>query len=113
MDANNKIIKVRNLNVIILAIIILLAISIIYFYNSKNMNHQIVEASEIVIPVEGMTCGSCEHHIETEVKTCDGVIDIKADHEKGEVYAKFDNNKLTVDDIVKEINKTGYKAMKP
>ncbi len=69
--------------------------------------------AEMNIPVAGMTCGSCEHHIETEVKREDGIIEIKADHEKALAFVKFDSSKISLDEVVVAINKTGYKATKP
>ena len=60
--------------------------------------------AEINIPVQGMMCGSCEYHIETEVKKHDGVVEIKADREKA---------MTSLDELVAAINETGYKASKP
>ena len=81
--------------------------------NAENENSSIPAIAEVTIPVEGMTCGSCEHHIETEVKQQDGVIEIKADHEQAVVIASYDSTVLTLDDVVAAINQTGYKAVKP
>lgn len=69
--------------------------------------------TEVNIPVQGMTCGSCEHHIETEVKRKDGIVEIKADHEKAFAYVKYDSSKISLDELVAAINETGYKASKP
>lgn len=69
--------------------------------------------TEVNIPVQGMTCGSCEHHIETEVIRKDGVVEIKADHVKAFAHVKYDSAKISLDDLVAAINETGYKASKP
>ena len=69
--------------------------------------------TEINIPVQGMTCGSCEHHIETEVKEKDGIVEIKADHKKAFAHVKYDSSKISLDELVTAINETGYKASKP
>lgn len=69
--------------------------------------------TEVNIPVQGMTCGSCEHHIETEVKRKDGIVEIKADHEKAMAVVKYDSAKISLDDLVAAINETGYKASLP
>lgn len=69
--------------------------------------------AEVTIPVQGMTCGSCEHHIETEVIRNDGVIEIHADHEKAIAHVKYDSSKISLDQLVAAINATGYKASLP
>ena len=69
--------------------------------------------TEVNIPVQGMTCGSCEHHIETEVKRKDGIVEIKADHEKAVASVKYDSTKISLDELVAAINETGYTASKP
>jgi copper chaperone CopZ len=69
--------------------------------------------AEVNIPVQGMMCGSCEYHIETEVKKHDGVVEIKADREKAMAYVKYDSSKISLDELVAAINETGYKASKP
>ena len=69
--------------------------------------------AEVNIPVQGMTCGSCEYHIETEVKQKDGIVEIKADHIKALAHVKYDSSKISLDQLVAAINETGYKASKP
>lgn len=69
--------------------------------------------AEITIPVTGMMCGSCELHIETEVKKQDGIVEIDADHEQAVVKVKYDSTKLSLDDLIVAINNTGYQAHKP
>ena len=71
-----------------------------------------VETSEVIIPVEGMTCAGCEFNVENAVKKLDGIIEAKADHQKGEVYVKLEKRKANVDDMVEAISKAGYKAIK-
>jgi copper chaperone CopZ len=69
--------------------------------------------AEVNIPVQGMMCGSCEYHIETEVKRHDGIVEIKADHVKALAHVKYDSSKISLDELVVAINETGYKASKP
>ncbi len=70
------------------------------------------EISEVMIPAEGMTCSSCEFNIENAVKKLDGIVKVKANHQKGEVNIKFAKDKVNINDMVKAINKTGYKVIK-
>lgn len=79
---------------------------------SSGNNHMKGEISEVIIPVEGMTCSGCEFNIENAVKKLDGIIKVKADHQKGEVNIKFEKGKININDLVKAINKSGYKVIK-
>lgn len=79
--------------------------------NSDKQQQPIV--AEVTIPVQGMTCGSCEHHIETEVIRKAGVIEIDADHEKAIAHVKYDSSKISLEQLVAAINETGYKASLP
>ncbi|HDY90074.1 MAG TPA: hypothetical protein ENH82_18390 [bacterium] len=81
--------------------------------NTSSGNNQMKgEISEVIIPVEGMTCSSCEFSIEYAVKKLDGIVKVKANHQKGEVNIKFEKDKVNINDMVKAINKTGYKVIK-
>lgn len=71
------------------------------------------EIVEVKIPVEGMTCSSCEVQVEKGVKKLDGIVMVKADYQKGLIYVTFVKEKVTTKDIVEVINQTGYKATKP
>ncbi|MDZ7264542.1 MAG: cation transporter, partial [candidate division KSB1 bacterium] len=79
--------------------------------DSKKQRQTVI--TEVTIPVQGMTCGSCEHHIETEVIRKAGVIEIKADHQKAIAHVKYDSSKISLDQLVAAINETGYKASMP
>ncbi len=79
---------------------------------SSGNNHMKGEISEIIIPVEGMTCSGCEFNIENAVKKLDGILKVKADHQKGEVNIMFAKSKVNINDMVKAINKSGYKVIK-
>ncbi len=79
---------------------------------SSVSEHLKEEISEVTIPVEGMTCSGCEFNIENAVKKLDGIIKVKADHQKGEDNIKFEKGKVNINDLVKAINKSGYKVIK-
>ena len=65
---------------------------------------------KIVIPVSGMTCTSCEIHIESEVKKLPGVSYVKVSYEKGQATVEFDEQKIKSEMIIATINATGYKV---
>jgi len=65
---------------------------------------------EIVLNVEGMTCDGCEMTIEKGLLTLEGVTEVKANHETGVTIVKADTLKVNKSDLVKVIEKVGYKA---
>ena len=62
----------------------------------------------INLKIKGMTCNSCEEHINHSVYQLDGVINAKSSYKNGNANIEFDNSKTTVKDIEKAINSTGY-----
>jgi len=65
---------------------------------------------KIELTVSGMTCISCELHIESEVKKLQGVSFVKASHEKGSTIIEYDEQKINTGEIIATINGTGYKV---
>jgi len=67
--------------------------------------------ARVEIAVTGMTCGNCCTKVETAVKTLAGVVDAKADYEKGVATITYKTDQVDVDKIVATINeKTSFKA---
>ncbi len=66
------------------------------------------------IPVDGMTCFSCELHVEKVLKDTPGVFDAEANTAQQNALVTYDPIKVSVADLVAAINtKTGYKARQP
>lgn len=60
--------------------------------------------------VTGMSCGGCSASVRLNVKKLDGVEGVKVSHEDGIAKVTYDPDKVTTDDIVKVIEKLGFKA---
>ncbi|OFV19254.1 mercuric transport protein MerTP [Chryseobacterium sp. M5] len=58
--------------------------------------------------INGMTCASCEEHVNHEVNKLTGIISSKASYENGNAIVEFDNSKTNSTEIEKAINTTGY-----
>lgn len=58
--------------------------------------------------INGMTCASCEEHVNQEVNKLTGIISSKASYENGNAIVEFDNSKTNSTEIEKAINTTGY-----
>jgi len=74
--------------------------------NAKQHNIQ-----ELTLNVKGMTCESCNLHVEHEVAKLPGYMDAKADYKTGIVHVKFDNTKTSKQQVINTVNKTGYKVV--
>jgi mercuric ion transport protein len=66
-------------------------------------NVQTVEFS-----ISGMTCASCEEHVNHEVNKLSGIIKSTASYENENATVEFDNSKTNIAEIEKAINGTGY-----
>lgn len=81
-----------------------------------NTNKEVVYVSEsnvskIEYNIKGMTCAVCEVQIESEVNKLEGIIEVKANYEKGNTIVKYDKTKVTNKEIEIAVGKTGYKII--
>ncbi|MBI3134738.1 MAG: mercuric transport protein MerTP [Bacteroidetes bacterium] len=63
---------------------------------------------EVEFTISGMTCASCEEHVNHEVNKLTGIISSGVSYENGNAVVEFDNSKTTIDEIEEAINSTGY-----
>ena len=86
------------------------------FYSNSNAEKQVVyvsesNVSEVNYSIQGMTCAGCEAHIENEVNKLEGILEVDANYETSKAFVKFDKSKVTANEIVGAIGKTGYKII--
>ena len=83
------------------------------FYPNTEKQIIIVDKSNIKtteFKISGMTCASCEEHVNHEVYKLNGIVSSKASYENGNAIIEFDKTKTNETDIEKAINSTGYKV---
>jgi len=83
----------------------------IFYPKNPIANVVIVEKNNIQrleLKISGMTCQSCAEHVNHEVNKLNGIIKSNASYEKGTAFVSFDNSKITIPEIEKAINATGY-----
>ena len=81
------------------------------FYPKTEKQIIIVDKSNIEkveFTISGMTCASCEEHINHEVNKLIGIVNLKASYENGNTIVEFNNSKTNISEIEKAINSTGY-----
>jgi len=82
-----------------------------FFYPKTEKQVIVVDKSDIrtvEFNIRGMTCTSCEEHINHEVKKLSGIINSIASYKYGNAFIEFDNSKTSTVEIEKAINSTGY-----
>jgi copper chaperone CopZ len=65
---------------------------------------------KVEFTISGMTCASCEEHVNHEVNKLTGIISANASYENGKAVVEYDNSKTNSTEIRKAINTTGYSA---
>ncbi len=85
------------------------------FYPDTKKEVLIVEAKNVqtlAVEIEGMTCSSCEEHVNYAVNQLEGIINIQTSYDAGNSIIKFDQTKTTAENIQSAINSTGYTVIK-
>ena len=81
------------------------------FYPKTEKQVIVVDKSyvqTVEFTISGMTCASCEEHVNHEVNKLSGIIKSSTSYENGNAIVEFDNSKTNITDIEKAINGTGY-----
>lgn len=84
------------------------------FYPNTEKQIMVVDKSDIKTTkfnISGMTCASCEEHVNHEVHKLDGIISSKASYKNRNAIIEFDQTKTNENEIEKAINSTGYKVI--
>ena len=66
---------------------------------------------KLTLLVSGMDCSACAIPLEQGLKAVNGVIDAKVNYLLGKAIVEFDPKKATKEQLVKVIEKTGYKVV--
>lgn len=82
------------------------------FYPNTEKQVIVVDKSNIKITeykIDGMTCASCEEHVNHEVNKLNGIINSNTSYKMGNAIIEFDKTKTNKREIEKAIISTGYK----
>ncbi len=64
-----------------------------------------------IFRIEGMNCSACSRHVERVVKKLEGTMEANVNLATEKLTIKFDEKKLTIDEIILAIEKAGYKGI--
>lgn len=65
---------------------------------------------KIQLNIKGMHCSSCAMNIDFDLEDLEGIKTTKTSYAKQKCEVEFDENKITTEEILKQVQKTGYKA---
>ena len=71
------------------------------------------ELEQVVLPVEGMTCVTCEWGIEKALGKLEGVVEAKASSSQHKVLVRYEAGRVSLGQMVEAIATTGYRASLP
>ena len=60
------------------------------------------------LKVRGMSCGHCEASVEGELNSIPGVEHSNANFERGTVEVRYDEGRVTTEDLEVAVEKAGY-----
>jgi copper ion binding protein len=69
-----------------------------------------VELTAVEFSVSGMTCTMCEKAINTSVGKLADIDSVSSSFQKGSASVLFDQTKTNIEEIIKAIEKKGYKV---
>jgi Cu+-exporting ATPase len=72
-----------------------------------------METESLTLPVIGMTCASCQHHVESALKETAGVKSAHVDLMANRALVEFDPAEASAERLVEAIRKSGYDAVLP
>ena len=62
------------------------------------------------LKIEGMHCTACSINIDFDLEDIEGVASAKTSYAKQETEVEFDVDKLSIQQIIEQIKKSGYAA---
>ena len=69
--------------------------------------------TKVKLKIDGMHCTSCSMSIDMDLEELEGIKNVKTSYAKQESDVEFDEGKITLNQILEQIEKTGYKAQVP
>ena len=71
------------------------------------------ELASVIIPVDGMTCFTCELTVELSLKSLPGVQHVDANVREQVAHVRYDSTQIGLDALIAAINQTGFRAEHP
>lgn len=79
-------------------------------HETTTVDNSINDIKTVKLKITGMTCAGCSDHISKALKGVNGIKDYKVEYPGDKATISYDANLTSIDDIIKVIEQTGYKA---
>ena len=80
---------------------------------TQNVQSSQTNSSSITLPVLGMSCAACQHHVEAALKNASGVQSARVDLMGHRATVLFDSALTTPQNLIDAIRSSGYDAVLP
>ncbi len=77
---------------------------------NKQKNTDDTSVTKIKLKIDGMHCTSCSMNIDMDLEDLEGVKTAKTNYAKQESEVEYEPDKLKIEEIIEQIQKTGYQA---
>lgn len=68
------------------------------------------EIKSVTLKIEGMTCITCPPAVKKAISRIEGVQSVQVSFWKGVAYVQYEEGKVTVEDMIRAVERIGYKA---
>jgi len=75
-----------------------------------SFNHVNSGSKSVTLEITGMTCSGCASHVSTALSSVDGILEEEVMYPGNIAVIKYNPEKVSVEEIIAAIEKTGYKA---
>jgi len=79
--------------------------------NKDAVAENVSTVKQINLEIAGMTCTSCEEHIDHSAMEVPGVFKAESDYTTGNATIQYDQSVSSAQDVINAINATGYKVV--
>ncbi len=66
---------------------------------------------EVILDIEGMTCGHCQMTVANALKKVSGVKEVEVNLETNKANISFKEGKTSTEKLIKAVEDAGYKAV--
>lgn len=66
--------------------------------------------TKATLKLEGMHCSACAMNIDFDIEDLDGIKSVKTSYARQECQVEYDASLVSLDQIIDQINQTGYTA---
>ena len=101
----NKFLNFNNALMIAMVFVVVLTATLVACADAEH-------EEEVVLNVEGMTCGACEDVVKSALLKCDGVKDVEVSHKEGKAVVQKEGSEAKTDELIKAVEKAGFTASK-